>query len=160
MRAGQRSPREHPAVKCSNCTVQGLIRPREEFPRLCPHLCHQLQVVDIVLLGDNELVDVALPLPLGGGQHVQQVQVCTPCKTQQHPRLYFGSLHRDSHLWQLQPHRMGRNCLLLWSQLLFTWHSPVMLRLSEALNIPFNTFFSFIQTKAISTCELFPGGQV
>lgn len=42
------------------------------------HLCDELQVVDVVLLGDDQLVDVALPLPLHGTQHVQQVEVSAP----------------------------------------------------------------------------------
>lgn len=45
---------------------------------LCVHLCDELQVVDVVLLGDDQLVDVALPLPLHGTQHVQQVEVSAP----------------------------------------------------------------------------------
>lgn len=42
------------------------------------HLCDELQVVDVVLLCDDELVDVTLPLPLHGTQHVQQMEVRTP----------------------------------------------------------------------------------
>lgn len=42
------------------------------------YLCDELQIVDVVLLGDDQLVDVPLPLPLHGAQHVQQVQVSTP----------------------------------------------------------------------------------
>lgn len=42
------------------------------------YLCDELQIVDVVLLGDDQLVDVSLPLPLHGAQHVQQVQVSAP----------------------------------------------------------------------------------
>lgn len=45
---------------------------------MCVHLGDELQVVDIVLLCDDELMDVALPLPLHGTQHVQQMEVSTP----------------------------------------------------------------------------------
>lgn len=45
---------------------------------VCVHLCDELQVVDIVLLCDDELVDVALSLPLHGTQHVQQMEVSAP----------------------------------------------------------------------------------
>jgi len=45
---------------------------------MCVYLGDELQVVDVVLLGDDELVDVALPLPLRGAQHVQQVEVGAP----------------------------------------------------------------------------------
>lgn len=48
----------------------------EESP--CVYLRDELQVVDVVLLGDDQLVDVALPLPLHGAQHVQQMQVSAP----------------------------------------------------------------------------------
>lgn len=49
--------------------------------RVCADLGDQLQVVDVVLLGDDQLVDVALPLSLHGTQHVQQVEVSAPCST-------------------------------------------------------------------------------
>lgn len=45
---------------------------------VCVYLCDELQVVDVVLLGDDQLVDVPLPLPLHGAQHVQQMQVSAP----------------------------------------------------------------------------------
>lgn len=48
----------------------------EETP--CVYLRDELQVVDVVLLGDDQLVDVPLPLPLHGAQHVQQMQVSAP----------------------------------------------------------------------------------
>lgn len=48
---------------------------------VCADLCDQLQVVNVVLLCDDELVDVALPLPLHGAQHVQQMEVSTPWNT-------------------------------------------------------------------------------
>lgn len=100
----------------------------QECPEALPHLCHQLQVVHVVLLGDDELVDVALPLPLGGGQHVQQVQVSTPCKTQptEAPRAL---------LWLC-----AEGSLLLCS-LLPPWHSNAS-SLCDS-NIPFNTFFIY-----------------
>lgn len=44
----------------------------------CVHLRDELQVVDVVLLCDDELVDVALSLPLHRTQHVQQMEVSTP----------------------------------------------------------------------------------
>lgn len=46
--------------------------------RLCVYLGDELQIVDVVLLGDDQLMDVALPLPLHRTQHVQQVEVGTP----------------------------------------------------------------------------------
>lgn len=52
-------------------------------------LCDELQVVDVVLLGDDELVDVSLPLPLHGAQHVQQVEVSAPWNT--------NITHTDTH---------------------------------------------------------------
>jgi hypothetical protein len=42
------------------------------------YLCDELQIVDVVLLCDNEFMCVALPLPLHGAQHVQQVEVSAP----------------------------------------------------------------------------------
>lgn len=41
-------------------------------------LCDELQIVDVVLLSDDQLVDVSLPLPLHGTQHVQQMEVSAP----------------------------------------------------------------------------------
>lgn len=134
----------------------------QEWPKPAelPHLCHQLQVVDVVLLGDDELVDVALPLPLRGRQHVQEVQVCTPCKTQQHPGL-------DSRLCAERSRPVAVTAALSDQELLPVWSPnycshgtvPAMLHLSVTLNIPFNTFILFIKTKAVPECELLPGGQ-
>lgn len=55
------------------------------------YLCDQLQIIYIVLFCDNELMDVSLPFPFGRRQHIQKMQVCTPCKTQKDPRFYLGS---------------------------------------------------------------------
>lgn len=46
--------------------------------RVRVYLRDELQVIDVVLLGDDQLVDVSLPLPLHGAQHVQQMQVSAP----------------------------------------------------------------------------------
>lgn len=48
---------------------------------MCADLGDELQVVDVVLLGDDQLVDVSLPLPLHGTQHVEQVEVGAPWNT-------------------------------------------------------------------------------
>ena len=90
------------------------------------YLRDQLQVVDVVLLSEDELVSVALPLPLLGTQHVEQVQVSTPCNTPlgqtpaNHP-------HSQSHFPRLDKPPIGE----LWKCYVILSRSPVARALGE-----------------------------
>lgn len=55
------------------------------------YLCYQLQIIYIVLFCDNELMDVSLSFSFCRRQHIQEMQVCTPWKTQKDPELYLQS---------------------------------------------------------------------